>query len=156
MRLHILRHGKTDPNSPTGKDFDRPLLPKGIKQCEAMRAYLEHLNVETIWCSSAVRTTMTADLVVHSNQPKPDVHKELYLASKQDLLKRMWSHKGGGDLLIVGHNFGISDLASYFTDERIELRTSEYVCIEFDYESWMETSVGTGTILDQYRPKVSL
>jgi phosphohistidine phosphatase len=156
MRLHILRHGKTNPTSKTGKDFDRELLPKGIKQCEALKAYLNRLNIATVWCSSAARTTETAALVLNENHPTPKYSDDFYLASKQSILQKIWSQQSSEDVLIIGHNFGISDVATYFTDQPVELRTGEYICIKFDCDSWNETSMGLGIILDRYRPKVSL
>lgn len=58
--------------------------------------------------------------------------------------------------MIIGHNNGLSELASYFTEEFIDLSTCEYICITFDIQSWKETSKGNGIISDRFHPKVSL
>lgn len=155
MKLHLLRHAKTDQHSETGKDFDRMLLPKGRKQCALMSSHLKDLGkIEELWCSSAARTKETLNLIKSEiNLPKPHYYDELYLCSRQDYLERIWSHSKKGDLFIIGHNFGISDLASYLTDRHIELRTCGYICIEFDTKNWNEISRGTGIIVDQFRPE---
>ena len=41
MKLHLLRHAKTNQISPTGKDFDRELLPRGYEQIAELKQYLE-------------------------------------------------------------------------------------------------------------------
>lgn len=156
MKLHILRHAKTDDHSISGSDIDRELLPEGVEQSVALRSYFNSItDIETVWCSDAKRTRQTAEIILDGIHPDPDFELDLYLASKQALLQKIWSSNLSGDLLIIGHNFGISDLASYLTNERIELATADYVCIEFDCESWQEISVGTGTIVDHYRPRAS-
>ena len=156
MKLHILRHAQTDDFSETRKDIDRKLLPEGIQQATAMRNYLDKIKgIETIWCSEASRARQTAEIALSDSHPKPTYYLDLYLASKQSLLHKLWHFDSDKDLLLIGHNFGISDLINYFTDASIQLRTAEYVCIEFDCNSWTESSMGMGTILDQYRPKVS-
>ena len=58
MKLHLLRHAKTDQNSSTGKDFDRKLLKKGKDQSEEMGKYFkkQNFNPSKIICSTAFRT----------------------------------------------------------------------------------------------------
>ena len=79
---------------------------------------------------------------------------DLYLSSYRDYLALLWQLDSTNEVLIVGHNFGISDLAGYLLDDNIELRTCEYLCIVFEVEQWLHTSRGTGTITDRYRPSV--
>ncbi|MFT6982678.1 MAG: phosphohistidine phosphatase [Crocinitomicaceae bacterium] len=156
MKLHILRHAKTEYSSPSGHDIDRRLQPRGMKQASMLRDYFESLtSIEEIWCSDAQRTRQTSEIVLQAIHPKPSYQVDLYLASKQDILQKIWNSDSNKELLIIGHNFGISDLVSYFTEHRIELRTGEYICLEFHSDSWAETSMGTAIVLDQYRPKVS-
>jgi phosphohistidine phosphatase SixA len=72
------------------------------------------------------------------------------------LLDFIWKLEGKEDILLIGHNDGISDLASYFTDEYIGLQTAGYCCIEFDSENWKNTSKSLGRLVDSFRPKVNL
>lgn len=154
LRLHLLRHAKTEQFSSSGKDFDRPLMKKGRKQRDDLVRFFEHLEgIEKSYCSSAKRTRETIEPLLHSHLPKPIYRDDLYLCSHKTMLELIWGNSQG-DLLIVGHNFGISDLANYFTEEDLELRTGQYIRIVFDAESWMETSRGTGIIEESYRPEV--
>lgn len=157
MKLHLLRHAKTDQHSASGKDYDRELLPKGKKQCLIMSEHLKHVHkIKEVWCSSAARTKETYKLINKETKlPDPKYFDDLYLCSKQVYLDKIWDNIDKGDLLIIGHNYGISDLASYLTDKHIELRTCGYICIEFETDNWNEISRGTGTIIDHFRPEVN-
>lgn len=156
MKLHLLRHAKTSPTSDTGKDIDRPLSVKGISQSNLMGNYLINKgNLVDVWCSSAVRTRQTLDIVqYHAALNQASIKDDLYLCSRDLYLEMLWKHEGKNDLIIIGHNFGISDLATYLTDVRIEMKTSEYYCIEFKGLTFKEISRGTGSIVNHYRPQV--
>lgn len=156
MKLYLIRHGKAEVTARSGRDFDRALAAKGHKQCEHLGKYLceEEFSKDLIvWCSDALRTKESL-LYVRSGGvklPKAIYSKELYLCSQDDLLKKIWSQDHNLDIMIIGHNFGISELAEYFSDDFIELRTGEYICIEFDLSTWEEACRATGTIVDRYR-----
>lgn len=158
MKLHLLRHGKTHQLSDSGRDFDRKLNEKGIVQCQLMGEYLSKKELDCeIWCSAAKRTRGTySNITKKIELNKIVMRDDFYLCSRETLLEALWQRSGNDDLLIIGHNFGISDLATFLTDERIELRTGAYICIDFNDFSWEEISRGLGTISDQYRPKVDL
>jgi len=156
MKLHLLRHANTSPTAISGKDIDRPLSVKGIAQSNLMGVYLqERIDSNQTLCSAALRTRQTMEIIGYHKPLKGITNRDdLYLCSRDQFLQMLWELDGQSDLLIVGHNFGISDLATYLTDVRIEMRTSEYVCIEFKGIAWKEVSRGTGSIVDQHRPRV--
>jgi phosphohistidine phosphatase len=159
-QLYILRHAKTNQISPTGRDFDRELLPKGIDQVQGLTFFFEEnplKNKTEIWVSSAKRTRKTFEgikktLESFSTVISVQFFDDLYLVSDADLLKKIWNHSSGHDLLIVGHNFGISDLTSYFTEKEIELRTGEFIHLSFDCDNWNETSRGLAIVSNRFRP----
>lgn len=157
MRLHLLRHAKTEVNSVSGKDFDRVLMTKGIMQANLMGQYLKasSIRVNETYCSDSLRTKQTFEIISKSvDCGKINFKNELYLADRETLLALLWRIKHKKDLLIIGHNDGLSEFASYLTDQSVHLKTSGYLCIEFDGDAWKETSMGTGTIVDAYRPQV--
>jgi phosphohistidine phosphatase len=155
-QLHLLRHAKTNQISPTGRDFDRELLPKGLEQINDLNRYFSKHSFRQktdCWVSAAKRTRQTFDgtkniLTIES----PIFSDDLYLVSHIELLAKIWETTTENDLLIVGHNFGISDLASYFTEQDIELATGEYIQLTFDCSSWKETSRGMATVSARFRP----
>lgn len=157
MKIHLLRHAKTEIQSISGKDFDRALLPKGIVQANICGSFfqMENTDIQETWCSEAIRTKQTLQIVSKFISCGKIIYsKDLYLADRETLLAKLWKCRHGKDILIVGHNDGISSLASYLTDENIHLKTAGYICISFEADKWKDVSCGTGTILKEFRPQV--
>jgi phosphohistidine phosphatase len=158
VKIHLLRHAKTERFSSSGKDFHRKLMDKGIRQSSEMFKFLESKSFENtnLYYSSAQRTKETFDLVcskIKFNQVF--FHKELYLAGLEDLRQFIWNLKSKNDIFIIGHNEGLSELASYFSDSFIHLKTCGYIQLEFNCESSEEISKDCGIIRESYRPEVS-
>jgi phosphohistidine phosphatase len=155
MDLYILRHAKTNQHSETGKDFDRKLLPRGKKQALHLGTHFHktNLHVDQLYCSDAQRTRETLSFIKENHSLGPIEYKpELYMCSKSDLLSFLWKLDHGNSVFLIGHNNGISDLASYLTDDYISLSTGEYVHISFRETHWSEVTKGMGTIQEQHRP----
>jgi len=157
MKLHLIRHGETNIQSESGKDFDRKLHYDGEQQAVQLGGYLkDKLKVEQVFCSDAARTARTLQLVSEKVElPIVEYKTDLYLSPLANYLKLIWELEGKEPILLVGHNFGISDLVTYFTGELIEMQTAEYICINFELDAWKETSKGLGTISARYRPSTS-
>ena len=160
LTLNLIRHAKTEQIVNTGSDFDRELLPKGIAQANLLGAYCNqhHINLGKILCSSAKRTTQTATtLCQHVPENYSITFTEaLYLASHSDILSLIQQQKTVSHLTVIGHNEGISELAGYFSDEYIHLRTAEMISFEFSASNWEEVFRNTGIITLLYRPTVFL
>ncbi|HIP32416.1 MAG TPA: hypothetical protein EYG86_06630 [Crocinitomicaceae bacterium] len=152
MKLHLIRHGKAS-NYIGELDFDRPLSEKGINQAKALGNFLEYKLVNNeVWCSDAVRTSETLSIIQdHVSFVKTNHRADFYLAQKEILLNQLWDNSSTNDVVIVGHNFGLSDLLNYFTDELILMQTGEYICIDFGELTLRESSKNTGVICDQFR-----
>lgn len=156
--LYLLRHAKTNQISPTGKDFDRELLPKGKKQVLQLSTYFGKFpfqNKTKGLISTAKRTQQTYLGIKNELNFAETTHlNELYLCSHHELLQIIWNQETEKDLFIIGHNNGISDLASYFLEVSVDLATSEFVHLQFDCDSWQETSKGLATLANRFHPKV--
>lgn len=156
LTLHLLRHAKTNQVSATGKDFDRELLPKGIKQCAEMKSFLskDSLLIDQILCSKAKRTLQTHELCnLDTNQTH--FTKNLYLCTAMEMIQEISHFAKGKNILVVGHNDGISQLASYLCDDYIHLQTCGFVSIELPIDDWNLLSRGIGSLKIQYRPEVN-
>ena len=160
MKLHLLRHAKTNQESKTGQDFDRELLPKGEKQVAEMAQFLSNLKDIEVHCSSAKRTRQTFELLSSTKNNESlqfdFIHfsNELYLCSHLDLLNYINSLDTKNDILLIGHNNGISDFASYLSDEYIDFKTCGYCELEIQIENWNELSRGTAKVIEKFRPEV--
>jgi phosphohistidine phosphatase len=154
MKLHLLRHAKTNQISPTGKDFDRELLPKAYEQCAELKRYLQDHPIapKHILCSSAVRTRQTLDQIKDLFADVPVTFlNELYLASAGELLKIINELQSPEDVLLIGHNEGISELASELSAGFILLKTCGLVSLEFPFESSAMVSKETGVLMGSFR-----
>jgi phosphohistidine phosphatase len=154
MKLHLLRHAKTNQISPTGKDFDRELLPKAYEQLQEFREFYTQnpFQVGHILCSSAVRTRQTLDQIKELFADVPLTFlNELYLASAGELLKIINALQSPEDILLIGHNEGISELASELSAGFILLKTCGLVSLEFPFESSAMVSKETGVLVGSFR-----
>jgi phosphohistidine phosphatase len=152
--IHFLRHAKTNQRSPTGRDFDRELLPRGYEQLAEFKSKLaeQPISVTRVFCSSAQRTRQTW-IEISPIFPGVQVsfHDELYLASEQTLLNFLTQQQSTETILLIGHNEGLSDLASYLTDSDLHLKTCGYLQLSFPFDHSGFISSKTGNVLESFR-----
>lgn len=135
MNLILIRHAKTEKTSFTGQDVDRKLTEKGLLQAMKLNDIISEYNLNNydVWCSVAVRTKQTLSCF-DKNFPTKNIafKNELYMATGIQIRNLIFNTDTDKDLLIIGHNNGISEIASYFTGEDIHLNTATFVHITFD------------------------
>lgn len=144
-----MRHAKAEKFSTDSRDFSRKLSNKGTAQANQIGYILakENLVLEQIISSGAQRTTETTEILSHYlNFKAINFDDGLYLVDKLTLLKKIGHAKKSANLLLVGHNFGISDLVHHLTGENITLSTGMFVEISFNFDDWKLISNSTGTI----------
>lgn len=156
--IYIMRHGKAEEGY--GKsDFERDLMPKGIKKTLKVAQILKakHVKPEQILVSMANRTLQTAEIVRDNLSLSPSiVHEEkgLYLASINSILNEVYSIEDHiNELMLIGHNPGISSLATYLCKTEIDwMPTSAIVAIELRLEKWNMLSNAKGKLLFYLKP----
>ena len=153
MKIHLLRHAKTEQFSANGKDFDRELAQKGKLQCQHLNHFFKSFDLRNIsfLISSAKRTSQTFHSTFSKNC-KTQFLENLYLAPQEELLRAIVKETSNEDVFLIGHNEGISDLASYLSGKSLHLKTAEYICLAFDVPTSDYVSGGIGEIITQYRP----
>ena len=156
MNIHLIRHAKTNPLSDSGKDFDRTLMEKGYRQCAQLKEFLkDEVELNSIYCSSSSRTRSTANLILNDHQLKCVTYlDELYLASRKSLFDFLISLNSTNDIVIIGHNEGLSELVYYLTGENIVLSTASFVTINFELPSTNWISRESGIIKNHFSPSV--
>lgn len=155
LQLILLRHAKTDQQSLTGNDFDRKLLRRGINQGEELSEYFSKnkFPIEEVYISGAIRTRETFALFESSLEaPVTFFLDEIYLCDSRTLFQLISNRATASTILVVGHNYGISDFASYLSGQHIDLATGELVRLSFDISNWGELSRDQGKIIEVYRP----
>ena len=154
MKLYLLRHANASQSST--EDFQRELSEKGIAQCEALAEFvLPKLKdgLVDLCCSAAYRTKQTHLHVFKTMKAKFD--EKLYLASASALLHFICELETDRTLVILGHNNGLSDLASYLTDCIVDMQTASCIEIQFSCVNSSFISKGTGSINSSHRCQVS-
>lgn len=143
LQLFLMRHAKSDWSNSGMTDHDRPLNRRGMRNAPAMGSFLAKQDVvpEVVYCSTAVRARQTADMLLPTFAKSPDVlfSRELYLATLEQLcdhLSRTEASVRCG--LVIGHNPGLSRLASFLSGEVLELPTAAVVHLQVDAEHWAD------------------
>jgi phosphohistidine phosphatase len=114
-RLILFRHGKAEPDSASGEDFDRKLAPRGQRESAAMGKTLADLGLapNLALVSPAARTRETWE-AAEPAFPAAEVRFEdaLYLADPGTVRRTAEAGRGGhGTVMVVGHNPGLQELA---------------------------------------------
>lgn len=158
----LLRHAKSSWAHSELDDYDRPLNKRGendIIKCEKLYQTLIEGKSQII-SSSAKRTTQTAKKTCHFfNCTENSIHwtKDLYLASAKKILEIINLQPDvASNLVVVGHNNGISHLAESLTlsSEVSHMPTLAAVKISFEANSWKEIYYGNGILECFYYPKM--
>lgn len=116
-KLYLLRHAKSDQNADVASDKERPINPRGKKDCITIGNYLKANSIrpDLVLCSDAVRTTQTANNIFKTaGFDVPIVFlKELYLATPGEILKEIAKIDNSiSSIMVICHNPGIHQLAA--------------------------------------------
>jgi phosphohistidine phosphatase len=156
LKIHLLRHAKTEALSPSGKDVHRELNAKGKRQVAEMKLFLSKKDWgnTTVLCSAAVRTQQTLKLLaLASSFHKVTITERLYLAESTEIENYIASPESQ-DIFIIGHNNGLSDFAQELINEPYLLKTCSYLEIEVEGENWSEFKSRSGKIISHFHPEV--
>jgi phosphohistidine phosphatase len=162
-RLLLMRHAKTEKDSPTGKDRDRPLDTRGLADAETMGLYLAQHDLlpQLALVSTAVRAQQTWQHVsaVWPGRARIAVEHldDLYGADPGDLIRiiRAASVEDPQRLLVIAHNPGLHELALTLVTGgdtaawRVlleNLPTSGIVSIDFSIDDWSNVSFRRGAL----------
>ena len=165
LRLHLLRHAKSSWKAPRLPDHDRPLSSRGRRAAVAMGDYMERegLDFDRVLCSSARRTRETIERALPGIEPPAEILEDLYLATPDEMLELVRQAEPGiTDILLVGHNPGVHDLAVGLAGEGPSSRlarlhekfpTGALATVVFDAGSWDRVLPGKGRLERFMRPK---
>ena len=141
-KITLLRHGNSLFQNSSTNDWSRPLSPEGEKECHDVAKFIKdcHPLPSKIISSNARRTIETVKILLEKNKWDSEilnVDKELYLASANLLTEKIQSQSESiNDLIIVGHNPGLSELSSSLLKQSIYLPTSGCVSLNINLDLW--------------------
>jgi phosphohistidine phosphatase len=165
--LILMRHAKSAWDDPNAADIDRPLGPRGRKAAAKMAAWLEKAGHRpgAVLCSVAKRARETFDLLrpVLPKKSRIQFLRELYMAMPRDMLDQVAKAPEEADcLLLLGHNPGIGDMASWLAGSgdprtmakmRSKFPTAAAAVLRFDAGRWSELAGEAGELVDFARPR---
>ena len=141
--LTIVRHAKSSWKDSSLTDDKRPLNRRGERDAPEMgRRIQEHgVRPSLIVSSPAVRAWTTAKVIAQAiNYPREFLQKEdrLYLASLDDILDVIVAQDNGfNNLMVVGHNPGLTDFANFLVPGLTNnLPTAGVVSVQVDQDDW--------------------
>ena len=116
--IYLMRHGIAADPAPEMSDADRALTPEGVRKTARVAAGLQKLDVnpDVILSSPLRRAEETARLVADGLDTHPPV--ELFPAltpgiAPHDMVKQLRPHRSANQILLVGHQPDLGELASY-------------------------------------------
>lgn len=165
-QLFLLRHAKSSWDESGLDDFDRPLNNRGRRNARALASLFRESAIRPalILCSAARRTRETYDILAPSLEGVPlSIERELYEASKHDLLERLRRLDDHLDsVLLIGHNPGLERLADALSDGRGEAKplarlaekypTGTLATLETDIGHWGALQDGACRLTEFVRP----
>lgn len=151
--LTLLRHAKSSWKDFQLADFDRPLNKRGRTNAPLMgeRLACRGLNPDRIIASPALRARLTAEVVALALQhDEESIHWEasIYEADLTTLLTLIRQLPDSWrDILLVGHNPGLTELANYLAPCHIaNIVTCGAVRIALPVDTWRAAGKQAGCL----------
>jgi len=160
-KLTLIRHAKSSWADSGLDDFDRPLNDRGIRNAPRIAEELVKINLhaDKVYVSAAKRTRETFSLLNGTlNWPEESVEitDTIYEASALVLYNLVRNcSDDADDLVLVGHNPGLSELAFIFLGNDCPVMvTCAVIQISFEVDSWSKIAKGLGTMELHLYPKM--
>lgn len=159
--LSLLRHAEAE--QPFGvADKERNLSNYGAQMAPRLGRRLEQQGFmpDQVICSPATRTLETARIICYElgfPVNKLQIREEIYRASINNLMQVIHEADETKDhLLLVGHNPGLSELATYLCNSSAvpsHMATCALLRIQLPIDYWAMADRGTGQFLDYDTPE---
>jgi phosphohistidine phosphatase len=159
--LTLLRHAKSSWDDPELSDSDRPLNKRGRRDAPLMGRRLAERSFQPdlLLVSPACRARLTAEAVAGQLAIDGDsltFDERIYEATVDELVGLVRSiAEDRRNVLLVGHNPGITDMANYLIGGRLEnIPTCGVFSVELEIPSWRQLDRGCARLLFyDYPPK---
>lgn len=152
--LYLIRHAKSSWDDPSLRDEDRPLNERGLRDAPRMGKRLKEKDVvPDLMISSPANRALTTCRIIGKILKYREEHiklcPELYHASEEDILHVVHTLNNKHDeVLIFGHNPGITEFANRLTNEHIiNIPTCGIAACALNIDHWEETDWGKGKLL---------
>lgn len=153
-KLCLFRHAKSTWGEFGTDDQERPLHPTGEENAPLMGGFLkdQKLKPDLMLTSNAIRAQRTAEFVAEPlgyDKEKIVIREDLYEAGVEDLLHICQGlDKKIENVILIGHNPGLTLLANYLADTHVpNLATCGVFCMEFDADDWGSIETAESRVL---------
>jgi phosphohistidine phosphatase len=163
--LLIMRHGKSDWNTGSQSDFERPLAKRGQKAVKRIGKWLiqQKLTPDHIICSPANRAQQTAIGICRKlklAESSITWEPRIYAADVQTLLDVLGAYPPGEQrVMLIGHNPGLEMLLRYLAGETFEssqdhnpMPTAALASLDMP-DNWEGLDAGAGKLLSITYPR---
>ena len=159
-QLILMRHGQASNGAPSDRERELTAIGKTqVTEVAQQLVALKDWRPQVALVSDALRTQQTWQMV----QPKFDlemrVSPELYLGGHQSLMVALSAVDNAvGTALVIGHNPGLSEIASQLTGEMVGLSPSHAALVRVQSEDWLDSlsALGQWDLVSLLQPSFSL
>ncbi len=148
FRLILMRHADSEWARAGQSDYDRSLSADGVKGIPAVAKWMSGSDYvpSIILASGATRTRQTANVLIQQWDKKPVLitTDDLYLAGPETIERVI--HRDSCDLhslMLIGHNPGLSYLASALADQVIQMPTAGVMVFDVSVDRWSDFRIGS-------------
>ena len=164
--LTLLRHGKSEWETGTEDDFDRPLKDRGRKDTPMMGKFLAAIGAtpDLLVSSPAARARQTAELLAPAVGYASEIRWEesIYAASAGELMSLLRHLPDEANhVLLVGHNPGFEDLAArligadaYGMASGLRLPTAAAAHLALTMDTWNTVQANSGQLIWLVNPRM--
>ena len=162
--LGLLRHGKSDWDDVSQRDFDRGLNARGTKGSRLIGRHIREHGIawDALLASPAVRV---ADTLAEAQMGVEAIYDErLYLADASTIIEVLRELAGDAEAVLVsGHNPGLQDLLlalvppdaenALFDEAAVKFPTGSFAVLELAIDDWAALGEGNGRLVHFARPR---
>ncbi len=159
-QLTLVRHAKSNWENPDLNDFDRPLNKRGQQDAPLMGRRLKERNLtpDLLLASPAYRARLTAEVLakqLNLDNTQLAYNEHIYQGTVSRLIALLRTIADDQqNVLLVGHNPGITDLANYLVGGRLDnIPTCGVFSVELPIQSWQQLDRATARLLFYDYPK---
>jgi phosphohistidine phosphatase len=172
-RLMLLRHAKTEPDAPSGRDQDRRLDERGHRDAAEIGGWIAaHPPFpDAVLVSHAVRARQTWDIAWEAMKqrvkpPRVEILEELYGADPAQILETVRTATipaNPRQVLLVGHNPGMHEIALMLIGGgdpagaralADNLPTAGLAIFDFDVKDWGDVAYRRGKLVLFVSPRL--
>ncbi len=147
--LLLFRHAQAESYSAKARDFDRTLTEHGRAQPEvaAKEILTAGFAPQLVLCSSSARTRETLSLLIEAGLgagAEVVFSESIYECTTRQILTELSAVEETIErILLVGHNPGLSDLATALSHRQVGLNPGDYAWLSFEHD-W--SALGSGPV----------